>query len=216
MSRMVSRVSRTLLAVLLVGASAQVAAAAEGESTPGVTMTAVNPASALRDGGLRIALTAHSGTDGDGVTSCRPQDATIDCWGSLVLQTPGSDGLRLADLEVHRVMVGGEGGGHGPGGGHGGGHDGHDGHLAFPDAVVDGAGQQAVVSGQAVLRDPGSTGLPRGSAVQVRIHLTDVSQVAGHDLVDVQVNELVHGPVKPVLYESGPQPVQQVGIHPQG
>ncbi|MEG3615079.1 hypothetical protein [Isoptericola haloaureus] len=208
MSRMMRRLSGTLLAVLLVGATAQVAAAAEGESTPGVTVTAVNPVSALRDGGLRVALTAHSGTDGSGVTSCRPQDATIDCWGSLVLQTPGPDGIRLADLEVHRVMVGGPGLGHGPGG--------PGGHVGHPGATAAGAGQQAVVSGQAVLRDPGSTGLPRGSAVQVRIHLADVSQVAGHDLVDVQVNELVHGPVKPVLYESGPQPVLQVGIHPRG
>lgn len=68
----------------------------------------------------------------------------------------------------------------------------------------------AVVNGVAVLRNPGSTGEPAGTKVQLKISVTDNGDAMHSGVVDVQVNKFVPGPVKPELYRSGPQPVQLV------
>lgn len=65
----------------------------------------------------------------------------------------------------------------------------------------------------AVLRDPGTTGEPAGTQVQVMVVLTDNGDALHADQIEVQVNKFVPGPVKPELYRSGPQTIQQVRIH---
>jgi len=87
-------------------------------------------------------------------------------------------------------------------------------HDVSTDATVDiGAPVQAVVNGVAVLRDPGSTGEPRGTAVQVQIRLTDNGDALYADQIDLQINKFVPGSDKPELYRSGPLTIQQVRIH---
>ena len=193
-------------------ATAEPAFAAEGSSTPGATVTAVNPAAARAHGGLQIVLNAHSEKSTVENPSCRPQDATLDCWGSLVLRIPDAGGLSVSRFEVHRVAVGDIGCEHDDDGSCGGDHD--DGHEVSPSASI-GVEQpvQAVVNGVAVLRNPGTTGEPVGTAVQVQIVLTDNSDALHTDLVEVQVNKFVRGSAKPELYTSGPQSIQQVQIH---
>lgn len=200
------------------------AVAASGTSTPGVIITAVNPGTGHAGGDLKISLTAHTEKSSAAAPSCRPQDSTLDCWGSLVLRVPDAGGLSVSGLEVHRVAVGdiscgddesgdcgGEDGGSCDDQSGGGCEDGV--HAAV--AVATGA-VQAQVNGVAVLMNPGSTGLPVGSKVQLKITLTDNGTAKYIDEVDVQINKFVSGSAKPMLYESGPQIVQQVQIHTLG
>ena len=113
----------------------------------------------------------------------------------------------MSDFEVHRVAVGGVGCG-------GEGDDGCGGHETTMSSTLGGPSPvQAVVNGVAVLRDPGSTGEPRGAAVQLKIHLTDNGEALYADEIDVEVNKFVPGPVKPELYRTGLQTIQQVRIH---
>jgi hypothetical protein len=95
-----------------------------------------------------------------------------------------------------------------------GGHDdgGHDATAAAVERLLADFPIHARVSGVAVLSDPGNTGLPAGTKVQLKIMLTDNGRARHNDLIDVQVNEFVPGPVKPLLYQSGPQTVEQVQI----
>jgi hypothetical protein len=196
-----------LAAALLVAAPTAPATAAHGTSTSGTIVTAVNPAAALRQGDAHVVLTAHAEKGALDDASCRPQDSTLDCWGSLVLRIPDAGGLSVSDFEVHRVAVGDVGCGDE-------GDDGCDGHETATSSMIgDLTPVQAVVNGVAVLRDPGSTGEPRGSAVQLKIHLTDNGEALYADQIDVQVNKFVPGPVKPELYRTGPQTIQQVRIH---
>ena len=190
---------------LLIAVPAQPATAAAGASTPGVTVTAVNPAAMA--GQLHIALDAHAENRTVESPSCRPQDATLDCWGNLVLRIPAAGGLSVAGFEVHRVAVGDvscddE---------HDDDCDGHEATVSSTTGVEPPV--EAVVNGVAVLRDPGTTGERRGSMVQLKIHLMDNSDALNADQIDVQVNKFIPGQVKPELFRSGAQTIQQVRIH---
>jgi hypothetical protein len=196
-----------LTMALLLAAPAQLATAAEGTSTPGTTVTAVNPAAAMSEGGMQILLNAHAEKSIAENPSCRPQDSTLDCWGTLVLRIPDAGGLSLSRFEVHRVAVGDVSCGDEH-------EDGCAGHETTMSSTM-GVEQpvKAVVNGVAVLRDPGDTGEPRGSTVQVKMHLTDNGNALHADQIDVQINQFVDGHDKPEIYRSGPQMIQQVQIH---
>lgn len=183
------------------------AAAAGGLSTPGVTVVAVNPGTRVGANDLAFALTAHSAlapiTD---PASCRPQDRSLRCWGSLTLRVPDLGGLKISEFEVHRVVVGDtscadEGG-----------EDEGCGDRAI-DATTTGQAVEAQVNGVAVVTDPGSSGYPAGTPVQVKVALIDNGPALYGDQAEVVVNEFVPGPVKPLIYDSGVQTVEQVQIH---
>lgn len=183
------------------------ASAAGGHSTPGATVVAVNPGTSTSGSDLRITLTGHAERSTVVTPSCRPQDLSLDCWGSLVLRVPDAGGLTVSHFVVHRVAVGDisceddE--------------DGDCGDHEMSESAV-GAGEEAVqahVNGVALLRNPGNTGLPAGTKVQLKFTLTDAGPEPFGDHVDVQINEFVPGPVKPLLYSSGPETIQQVQIH---
>lgn len=196
-----------VMTAMLTGAPAQQATAAhdDGASTPGATVSAVNPAAAMSGGQLHIALNAHAESGAVDNPSCRPQDTTLDCWGNLVLRIPDAGGLSVSGFEVHRVAVGDDSCG-----------DEHDDGCGDHETSTTAVGVRlpvhAVVNGVAVLRNPGSTGEPRGSIVQVKIQLTDNSDTLNSDQIDVQINKFVPGHVKPELYRSGPETIQQVRI----
>ncbi len=194
------------LGVTTAGATANAAPAEpSGHSTPGVTVVAVNPASAAAQS-FRLALTAHTErTNSVSDPSCRPQDLTLHCWGSLSLQVPARGGLLLTRFEVHRVAVG-------DGGGCGGHDDGgcEDDHGDLRTSAA--SSVKAHVNGVATLTDPGDTGLPAGSLAQVKITLTDNGAAPNADLAEIEIREFTPGPVKPLLYESGPHVVQQVQV----
>lgn len=196
-----------LAAPLVIAVPAQPAAAAEAASTPGATVTAVNPAAATRHGNLHIALDAHAENSSVDHPSCRPQDATLRCWGSLVLRIPEAGGFSVSGFQVHRVAVGDVS----CGDDHDDGCGDHEATTSSTTGIVPPV--QAVVNGVAVVRDPGTTGQRRGSMVQLKIRLVDESEALDADLVDVQVSKFVPGQVKPELYRSGPRTIQQVRIH---
>ncbi|MBI1376174.1 MAG: hypothetical protein GC157_01610 [Frankiales bacterium] len=194
-----------LVAASLVGFATN-ASAAGGGSTTGITVVAVNPGTHPEAGDVMLALTAHSERTGD-VTdpSCRPQDRTIRCWGSLVLRVPELGGLRLTGLDVHRVDLGG---------GSCGGDDGGCGdHEALAAGLPADDAVQAQVNGIATVADPGTSGLAPGSTVQVKLALVDNGPARYVDTVDVTISRDVPGPVKPLVYASGPLIVQQVQVH---
>ncbi len=203
-----TRLLALLAVVPLAVAFAPPASAAEG-SAPGVTVTAVNPGTRPQASDLMIVLTAHTQRSAaPDNPSCRPQDLTLRCWGSLNLRVPEMGGMSVTGLDVHRVAVGDitcddETGDEG-------GCSGED--EAVP-ATAAGEAVQAQVNGVAVLQRAGSSNLPVGTEVQVKITLTDNGSALYHDQADVTVNEFVPGAVKPLIYESGPQTVQQVQIH---
>lgn len=196
-----------LMVAFVVAAPAQAAPGTGGTSTAGATVTAINPAAATRDGNLHLALSAHveNGTVED--PSCRPQDSTLNCWGSLFLRIPDAGGLTLSGLEVHRVGVGDVS----CGDEHDDGCEGHDVSVRSTTGVD--LPVEAVVNGVAVVRNPGTIDARPGSTVQLKIRLMDNSDALDADQIDVQVNEFVPGPVKPELYRSGVQTIQQVQIH---
>ncbi len=218
-----------LASLALVISFAGAVSATPGESTPGVTVIAVNSGGPRAQSDVQISLTAHSERGTVDSPSCRPQDLTLRCWGSLHLQVPDMDGMTVTRFEVHRVAIGDASCDHdddggcdhdddggcdhdddgGCGGHDDGGHDAMATELArlLADYPID-----AQVNGVAVLTDPGNTDLPAGTKVQVKITLTDNGRARHGDEIDVQVNEFVPGPVKPLIYQSGPQTVEQVQV----
>jgi hypothetical protein len=207
-----SRVSLVAVAVTLSFAPA--ALAQDGASTPGAIVTATNPGTSARGSDLTLNLTASSERVTVADPSCRPQDLTIRCRGSLYLRIPERDGMTVTRFEVHRVAVGDIGCGDDEGGGcgdEGGGCEDGDGceeaSVATPITTFP---VQAQVNGVATLTKPGDTGLAVGTQVQVKITLTDNGKAKFGDLVEIQVNLFVSGPVKPLIYEtSQPQVIQQ-------
>jgi hypothetical protein len=193
--------------------------AAGGLSTPGVTVTAQNPGTSSAGSDLRITLTAHTEKSTVPNPDCRPGSATLTCWGSLVLRIPDAGGMSVTGFQVHRVAVGDigcvdEGSG---------GCENDMAATAEPPPYP----VQAQVNGVAVLTDPGTLTyppgtpqagepVPPGTAVQLKITLTDNGTAQYQDQADVQVNLFVTGSVKPLLYDTGPQPVQQAQIHFEG
>jgi len=205
-----ARLLALLALIPLAFAFAPPASGADGASTSGVTVTAVNPGTSSAGSDLRITLTAHSENNGVENPSCRPQDATLDCWGSLVLRIPKSDGLTVSGLEVHRVAVG-ETDCSDEGGDEGGGCD----HEELATTVVGATPGhvKAQVNGVGVLTRPGETGAEPGTKVQLKITLTDYGTAAYTDQIDVQINRFEPGSEKPPLYAVTAQTVQQVQIH---
>jgi hypothetical protein len=199
-----ARLVALLAVVPLAGAFATPASAA-GDSTPGVTVTARNPAGS-KVGGPTLSLTAH--TEASTVTdpSCRPEDLTLACSGSLVLRLPEYGDLAVGNFEVHRVAVGdiscGDEGGDDGCGDHG-----------MELAPVPAGPVQAQVNGVGYVKWQGNTGLPVGTKVQLKITLTDNGTAAYGDQVVIQVNRFVEGPDKPLLYQSGVEPIQQIQVH---
>jgi hypothetical protein len=181
--------------------------AAGGESTPGVTVTAVNPEGSTVGSDLTIVLTAQTEASSVPNPSCRPQDVNLACWGSLVLRIPKYGDVMIGELEVHRVAVGDIACG---------GDDGDDGcgdHEMAATALAVTTPLKAQVNGLGVVKWSGNTGLPVGTRVQLKITLTDNGKAKYRDTVVVQVNLFQQGPVKPLLYQSGPETIQQVQIH---
>jgi hypothetical protein len=193
----------TVLAVVHVAAPA----AAAGDSTPGVTVTATNPSGSRVGSDMRLGLTAHTEPSTALDPSCRPQDMTLECWGSLVLWLPSYGNLRVGDFEVHRVAVGditcGDMGG----------DDGCGDNAVTAAAPGMGEPVRAQVNGVGLVKWSGSTGLAVGTKVQVKVTLTDNGTANYVDQVIVQVNRFVDGPVKPLLYQSGVETIQQIQIH---
>jgi len=199
--------------------------AAHGESTQGVTVRAVNPTNQAGSDGLAITLVAHSERNaGEDGTSCRPQDQNMECFGALRLTVPEMGGMKISHFVVHRIAIVGPGHGGGGGGDHGDEHgdehsDGHtDGHGEETSSLTAKAEPNAEptriqVNGIAVIRNPGSSGFDRGTIVQVKLTLIDNGKSRYGDQVEVTVNEFVEGPVKPLIYQSGPVTVQQVQLH---
>lgn len=180
-------------------------AAAAGDSTPGVTVTAINPAGARLGSDLQLALTAHTEWSSSPDASCRPQDMTLECWGSLMLRLPRFGDLAVGGFEVHRVAVGdiscGDMGDDGCA----------DGQVQATPAT--GGPVQAQVNGVAFVKWPGNTGLVVGAKLQIKLTLTDNGVASYGDEVVVQINRFVEGSNKPLLYQSGVETVKQVQIH---
>lgn len=203
-----ARLLALLAVVPLALAFAPPASGAHGESSPGVTVTAVNPGTSSAGSDLKITLTAHSEKNGVENPSCRPQDATLDCWGSLVLRIPKSGGLTVSGLEVHRMAVGETGCGDEGGCGH-----------ENPATTAAGATAEPVevqVNGVGVLTRPGDTGAEPGTKVQLKITLTDHGTARYTDRLDVEINRFEPGSEKPSLYAATAQTIQEVQIHHAG
>jgi len=194
-----------LTAVALVVAVAAPVAAA-GNSTPGVTVTAANPAGSRIGSDLDLSLSAHTELSTAADPSCRPQDANMECWGSLVLRIPKFGDLAVGNFEVHRVAVGdiacGDEGGE---------DDGCGDHEMSAMGVVAGP-MLAQVNGVAYVKWPGNTGLAVGTKLQLKFTLSDNGTGSYVDTVVVQVNLFVPGPDKPLLYRSAPELIRQVTI----
>ena len=177
---------------------------AAGESSAGVIVKATNPATSQLGSDLDLSLTAHTAASPVEDPSCRPQDANIECWGSLLLRIPKFGDLSVGRFEVHRVAVG---------------------DIGCGDEGDDGCGDDAAtlaptttlpvlaqVNGIAFVKWPGNTGLPVGTKLQVKLTLTDNGTVPYGDQVIVEVRRFVEGPDKPLLYRSGPEIIRQVQI----
>ncbi len=197
-----------LLAAVPLAAAFAAPASAAGDSTPDVTVTAMNPAGSRAGGDLTLALTAHTERSTVANPSCRPEDLTLQCWGSLVLRIPEYGDLGVGNFQVHRVAVGDI-----SCGGDEGGEDGGCGDHGMEAAAVAGGPVQAQVNGVGFVKWPGNTGLPVGAKLQLKFTLTDNGAAAYHDQLVVQVNRFVEGPDKPLLYESAPEIIRQVQIH---
>lgn len=174
-----------------------------GRTTPSLVVTAQDPGTSSRGARIRITLNAHSEKASLDDPSCRPSDATLDCWATLILSFPdglgGLGGLTVTDFEVHRVAVG---------------EPGHGGELGEATAgPTDEQPTIAHVNGRAVVTDPGVTGLQVGDPVQLKIKLVDKGRAQYQDEITVEVYEFVDGPDKPFVGGTGPLTVQQVQIH---
>ena len=174
---------------------------AAGTTTPGVTVTATNPASARSGSDLFVSLTAHSESTTVPDPSCRPEDQTVRCWGSLMLRIPEYGDLAVGNFEVHRVAVGdiscGDEGGCG------------DGMLA---AATTGEPVQAQVNGVGVVKWAGNSGLTVGDTLQLKLTLTDYGTAQYQDQLVVQVSRFIEGSDKPQLYLSRSETIRQVRI----
>ncbi|HEX5826089.1 MAG TPA: hypothetical protein VFY23_01095 [Candidatus Limnocylindrales bacterium] len=208
-ARSTSRASlvAALAGILLATIVAAPVTAAGGASTPGVTVTAVNPTGTKEGSDLVITLTAQTEASSVPSPSCRPQDRTLECWGALVLRIPKYGDLMVGEFQVHRVAVGDITCGDDDG------DDGCGDHEMPATALAPASTLKAQVNGVGVVKWSGNTGLPVGTMVQVKLTLTDNGKARYLDQVVVQVNLFVPGPTKPLLYQSGPETIQQVQIH---
>jgi hypothetical protein len=197
-----------LLAVAAVVTIATPASAADGASTPGVTVTATNPEGSKAGSDLALTLTAHTEPSTTTNPSCRPQDKTLVCSGSLVLRIPEFGDLGVGEFVVHRLAVGditcGDEGGEGDGCGD---------HAMGVTAPVVPEPILVQVNGVGVVKWPGNTGLAVGTKLQLKFTLSDNGRAKYQDTVVVEVRLFVEGPDKPLLYKSVQETIQQVQIH---
>lgn len=191
---------------LTVGLSSA-ALAAGGDSTPGATVMALNSGWGHGASSMRMILVAHSQKSTVANPSCRPQDANIRCWGELVLNVPAFGGMTLSGLQVHRVAVGDTA----CSGGDEGGNCGDEMAAALRSGIAYPVDIQ--VNGLSKIIRPGRSGLPAGTQVQVKVSIADNGPGQYRDTADVQVNRYVSGATKPLIYDSGPQTIQQVLLH---
>lgn len=204
-TRIATRLAASVvLAAATIAVAAPPASAAE-PTTPGATVVAQNPFHPGRASAMGLTLVAHSAASTSEAPSCRPEDATLRCWGYLTLRLPAFGGMTVRGLEVHRLTVGSTG--------CSGEDEGGCGHDAALTATY--KGTEAQVNGLSRITVPGRSGLPVGTQVQVQIALHDNGARPYADTVDVQINRFVAGSVKPLIYDSGEQTVQQVWIHVQ-
>ncbi len=171
-----------------------------GATTPGLIVTAQNPGGPNRPSDLRITMTAHSELSTVADPSCRPQDTTIACWGSLVLRIPAVGGMEMRGFQVHRVaLVTGDG--------QGGGTE-HMGVLASMTTPL-----KAQVNGISTVVASGSSGLAVGTEVQVKMTLVDRGAGQYSDTISISISTpLGHGGWQQV-HVTGTQTIQQVQIH---
>lgn len=198
-----------LVAALAVGATLAPGAAAQpGGSTPGAVVTAANPGTSARGGAFFLSLTAHSAKSSGATASCRPQDATLRCFGSLVLRIdlPGTGGeVTLAGLEVHRVAVGDASCG-------GCGGDEATEAAAGPAGPAGDESDEAAVNGRSTVTR-GTPELPTGTPVQVKAVLVDNGNAPYSGRADITINAFVPGSSKPEIASTGDVAVEQVAIH---
>lgn len=184
------------------------AQAAGGQTTPRVTVKAQNPGTSASGSDLRITLTAHSDAGTVTSPSCRPQDANILCWGDLVVRIPDFGGLTLKGLQVHRVAVGDTSCGDGD--------EGDDECSGGDMTAALASGTEPLklqVNGLSTMTVPGDSGLPANTQVQVKVTMTDYGPGQYRDTVDVQLNRFAPGMIKPLIYATGSQVIQQVDVH---
>jgi hypothetical protein len=191
-------------AALVAGPFAGLAApaTAAGGSTPGVTVTATNPSETQLGSDMKLALTAHSEPSTVTDPSCRPEDTTLQCWGSLVLRLPKFGDVSVGEFQVHRVAVGDTTCGDMGGG---------CGDEAQP-ALASSEPVDVQVNGVAFVKWSGNSGLAVGTKVQLKFTLTDNGRAPYADQVVVQMNRFVEGPDKPLLYQSGLETIRQVQV----
>lgn len=198
-----------LLAVLALGATVAPAAAGQaGRTVPGAVVTAVNPGTSGQGGDFFLSLTAHSAKSSATAPSCRPQDTTLRCFGSLELRIAipemGGD-VTLAGLEVHRVAVGDTSCG---------GCEGDE----TTEAAVGPAGptrdesDEAAVNGLSTVTR-GTPELPTGTTVQVRIVLVENGRAPYSGEAGITVAELGEGSNGPEIADTGEVPIEHVAIH---
>lgn len=202
-----TRFAAVLSASLLGVTFGSTAFAAGGLSTPAATVIVENPGTYSGASDLRIGLTASSEQSAVPNPSCRAEDHTLRCSGSLMLIVPERGGMTVTSFQVHRVAVGNTSCGGDEG-------DSCDDSEAQPAATepVSSQAVRAQVNGRGVLSVPGDTGFAAGTAVQVKMALIDNGSAQYEDVADVQVNLFVEGSKKPLIYESGPQLVEQVDV----
>ena len=90
----------------LVGGGAPAASAAGGQSTSGVVVTATNPGDATGFSTMRLQLVARTAPSSVTDPSCRPQDVTLQCSGSLNLVVADFGRLSVTGFQLHRLAVG--------------------------------------------------------------------------------------------------------------
>ena len=197
-----------LLSGFLLGLGFSSVAFARGVSTPGATVIVENPGTYSGASDLRIGLTASSARSILGNATCGSGGQGLPCSGSLMLTVPARGGMTVTSFQIHRVAVGNTGCGKDSCDDSGGGQE-----VAQP-AATEPLGPGAVraqVNGVGVLSVPGDTGLAVGTKVQVHIALIDNGPTMYEDVADVQVNLYIEGSM-PLIYESGPQVVEQVEV----
>ena len=198
------------LAVGFTLGGAPAAFAAQGESTPGLVVTAQNPGSA-RTSDLRITMTAHSELTGVPDPSCRPNATTMECWGSLMLRLPEVGGLSLRGLDVHRVSLT-EGDGHDGGGGGCGDECGGEGGMAVTAAALT-FPAHLIVNGTSTVSAAGTSGLSVGSVVQVKMTLVDYGPALNTDTISITINRFAGEGTWQLVYATGMRTIKQVQVH---
>lgn len=203
-----ARLGSLLAALALAATFAPAAAGQGGASVPGAVVTAVNPGTSGHGGDFFLSLTAHSAKSSTSAPSCRPQDATLRCFGSMVLRIaiPEVGGeVTFSGLVVHRVAVGDTSCG---------GCEGDEATevAASPAVPTQDESDEAAVNGLSTVTQ-GTSQLPTGTTVQVKMLLVDNGSAPYSGEADVAINEFTAGSSKPEIVDTGEVPIEHVRIH---